>query len=229
VNHIEESAQTARSNTEDSVAYFYCLYRKGTQHSLAAILRTLIAQLCLEDRIPTSLQKLYDLHSKKFPPGVGSDDEIKQIFYSMLHESKLPEESPGSSSTPQKKRAIYLLVDALDELPIGSQRDEILRFLAQLPSLGMPNIHILVTSRDESDIKTLLVGRHSWDSLPIDKSKVAIDMRKYVANEINKHAELSLKSSQIKSQIMHRLVDEGYGMYVVENLSEQLNPHVLSS
>ncbi|KAH9208968.1 hypothetical protein DL95DRAFT_478854 [Leptodontidium sp. 2 PMI_412] len=61
---------------------------KGTQHDLSPILRTFIAQLCPRDQIPSSLKKLYDHHSSKFPPSVPSDDELKDTLLALIGKPK---------------------------------------------------------------------------------------------------------------------------------------------
>ncbi|KAH6695893.1 hypothetical protein BKA61DRAFT_531543 [Leptodontidium sp. MPI-SDFR-AT-0119] len=193
-----------------SSAYFYCLYRKGAQHDLSLILRTFIAQLCPRDQIPSSLKKLYDHHSSKFPPSVPSDDELKDTLLALIGKPK-DAPSPISKNRELQLTPKYLFVDALDELPLGSSRDHIITYLDELAAIHIPNLHILATSRNESDIRA---GLHSWDTnLVIDKKKVAEDMRLYVASEVNKHKEMSLQKDAIKDLILRCLVEEGNGMF----------------
>jgi hypothetical protein len=204
VRHLEEHAATYRG----FLAYFYCLYRKGAQHELAPILRTFIAQICPQDLVPAPLQDLYELHSKKFPPGVASNAELKSTLFLILSELA------HSSTSPQNvhDNQMYLLIDALDELPLGSNRVEILRFLDELAALHMPSVHILATSRDESDIRACL---RSWSPLQIAKDRVTEDIRLFITREIDNHlglSELARKQPEIKESIIRRLVDEGNGM-----------------
>ena len=186
-------------------AYFYCLYRKGAQHDLAPILQSFIAQLCPSNHIPKALQDLYNLHNNKFPPGIPSNKELKETFLGMIHELRTLSQSSTTSD-----RNIFILMDALDELPLGKSRDEIIGFLDELASYRIPHLHILATGRDESDIR---LGLKSWDRpLLIDKSKVAEDMRLYVNMEIKNDLGLFDKPVATKNEIVRRLVDEGNGM-----------------
>ncbi len=115
----------------------------------------------------------------------------------------------GQSSTTSD-RNIFILMDALDELPLGKSRDEIIGFLDELASYRISHLHILATGRDESDIR---LGLKSWDRpLLIDKRKVAEDMRLYVNMEIKTDLGLFGKPVATKDEIVRRLVDEGNGM-----------------
>ena len=119
--------------------------------------------------------------------------------------------NPISKDPEFQPKPRYLLVDALDELPSGPGRDHVITYLRELAGMNIPNLHILATSRDESDIRA---GLHTWhENFVIDKNKVAEDMRLYVTSEIHKHEELSRQNDSIKDLILRRLVEEGNGMY----------------
>ena len=182
-------------------AYFYCLYRKGAQHDLAPILQSFIAQLCPFDYIPAALQSLYDRLNSKFPPGIPSDVELKDTLLAIIHDH-------GARTTIT--RDVFILIDALDELPLGSSRDAIIQFLDELASYRIPHLHLLATARNDTDIR---MGLSSWDiRLCIDKSKMIEDMRLFVTRELEKDIGLASKSGAIKDEIVRRLVDEGNGM-----------------
>jgi hypothetical protein len=169
------------------------------------MLQSFIAQLCPFNHIPAALQSLYDRHNSKFPPGIPSDDELKETFLAMVYEIPAFNRESGGSD-----RNIFILVDALDELPLGTSRDDIIGFLDKLASYRIPHLHVLATGRDESDIRS---GLKTWDPpLSIDKSKVIEDMRLFVVREIEKDLDLSSKPAAAKELIIRRLVDEGNGM-----------------
>jgi len=108
------------------------------------------------------------------------------------------------------ERNMFILIDALDELPLGTSRNQIIAFLDELASRHISHLHILATGRPESDIS---LGLKSWDPpLLIDKSKVIEDMRLFVTSEMENDVELASKPVSTKEKIIHRLVDEGDGM-----------------
>jgi hypothetical protein len=207
IKNIHDFQTSTASNY--TLAYFYCQYRKGAQHELAPILRTLIAHLCPREAVPSGLQKLYDRHCNKFPPGIATDEELKRTLVAVLQELR-PGSPPTGSSDEVQERKSFILIDALDELPLGTSRHEIIQFLDELARLHLPHLHILATSRDESDIR---IGLSSWNYPHwIDKGRVLDDIRIFVSNEISKDPRLSIQPCKTKDQIKTRLVEEGNGM-----------------
>jgi hypothetical protein len=183
-----------------TLSYFYCQYGKGAQHELAPILRTLIAHLCPRGAVPSGLQKLYDRNCNKFPPGVATDEELKRTLVAILQELR-PGSPPTGSSDEVQERKSFILIDALDELPLGTSRHEIIQFLDELARLHLPRLHILAISRDESDIR---IGLSSWNSPHwIDKGRVLDDIRIFVSNEISK--TLSYQFNPLRPRIRLKL------------------------
>jgi hypothetical protein len=164
--------------------------------------------LCPRNRLPEALKDFYDTHNKKFPPGIPSDQELKTALVDLLGSLEKAHQLQGAPPL-HPPNGVYILIDALDELPVGPYRTNVLQMLTYLSSLRIPYLHILVTSREESDISTAL---NSWDSLLIDKSKVALDIKLYVSNEIDKHLGLSSQKKEMKEQIVGRLAGQGHGM-----------------
>ena len=203
VEHLRKESTTAPILS----AYFYCLYRKGAQHELASILRTFIAQICPSSAVPTSLKDLYEFHSRKFPPGVASDSELKSTLLSMISDPQ-----PFFKHDYEEGPHIFLLIDALDELPLGSHRDEIIGFLAELAALHLPRVHLLATSRDESDIQ---IGLGSWSGLSVAKERVIEDIKLYVTRVIREDKGLSRiaqKQPAIEERLLLALAEDGNGM-----------------
>jgi hypothetical protein len=51
---------------------------------------------------------------------------------------------------------VYILLDALDESPRYGQRDQVLIAIQTMRKWLLPGLHLLVTSRDEPDIRESL-------------------------------------------------------------------------
>src|SRR5437763_15884977 len=56
----------------------------------------------------------------------------------------------------RKFHQLYILLDALDESPRFERRDGVLKILDKMRRWHLPGLHILVTSRDEPDIRESL-------------------------------------------------------------------------
>jgi hypothetical protein len=124
-----------------SIAYFYFDFRDAKKQGLRDLLLSLLTQLSASSNPRCDiLSKLYSAHDegKKQP----SDPILAESLKEML---ALPDQSP-----------IYLIIDALDESPntsgIPSPRERVLELVKELVELGLPHLHIYVTSRPEADI-----------------------------------------------------------------------------
>jgi hypothetical protein len=103
----------------------------------------------------------------------------------------------------------YLVVDALDEIPI-IEREEVLEFLQTLANLKLRRLHILVTSRTEPLIVEALALH--WVPVVMDAATVNQDIRIYVSRTIEKHKKLRRQTPATKELIRQRLVEGGNGM-----------------
>lgn len=99
------------------------------------------------------------------------------------------------------KQDVFIVIDALDEFP-RSKRPEFFDFLAQLRTKGDAHIHILITSRPESDISSKLS----------QISDVIIDIEHLVKGDIRLFVEAALKETELckaneglQTQILNKL------------------------
>jgi hypothetical protein len=128
-----------------SFAFFYCDFREDQKKELRGLLSSFLVQLCHQsDSYSDLLSNLYLEHSN------GSRQPSNDALIKCVKESlKLPGQAP-----------VYLIIDALDECPItssvSSPRDKVLKLVEELIDSQVPNFHICVTSRPETDIKAVL-------------------------------------------------------------------------
>jgi hypothetical protein len=128
-----------------SLAFFYCDFRHEKKKDRRDLLASLLVQLCGQsDSYYDILSKFYSTHDAGSQhPGA---KELTQCLEDMLN-------CPGQAP-------IYIVVDALDECPKSygtpSPRDNVLGVIEGLADLHLPNLHICVTSRPESDIQAVL-------------------------------------------------------------------------
>ena len=127
------------------MAYFYCDFRNEDKQNSRNIVLSIISQLCAQSNLCCdTLSRVYLAHDKGAQKP--SDGTLTKCLMEML---SLPIQGP-----------IYLIVDALDECPNNSgmptAREEVLDLVENFVGLGLPNLHICVTSRPEIDIQTTL-------------------------------------------------------------------------
>ncbi|KAF2106227.1 hypothetical protein BDV96DRAFT_607594 [Lophiotrema nucula] len=109
---------------------------------------------------------------------------------------------------------ILVILDALDEVPERSSRNnrqELLQFLSGLAREGFSRLHVLVTSRDLSDIRHPFREVASQE-LCLERSDVDPDIRYYVQCCL-KHYNLARWSPDLKSEIEEIISSKAKGMF----------------
>lgn len=110
----------------------------------------------------------------------------------------------------------FLVIDALDECPIGDKdksRTKVLTLLTEISGWALPNIHVLVTSRKEPDIDMALAPLVNLSSISIQTIKVQLDIHRYIKSQLDNDLELKKWSSSIKEEIENTLIEKAHGMY----------------
>ena len=141
IQHIE-GMQAAGLAT---MAYYYFDFLDDKKQDCFGMLSSLISWLSAKsDSCFGILSKLYEDHNRGMrQPDTG---DLKKCMADIL---SLPGQAP-----------IYIIIDALDECPNFperiSARKEVLGFIEELVNLRLPNVHLCVASRPETDIRTVL-------------------------------------------------------------------------
>jgi hypothetical protein len=171
---IIEDIDSMRKAGLASLAFFYFDFREDQKRDLCGLVSSLLVQLCHQsDSYCDLLLKFHLDHAKGLR--TPNDDALVGCLKDLL---KLPGLAP-----------MYLIVDALDECPITPTtrppRAEILNLIKELIKSQFPNLRICVTSRQESDIKSVLDPLiPSYVSLH-DQSEQKKDIEDYIKSVVN--------------------------------------------
>jgi len=187
------------------MAYFYLDFRNASKQGLHDLLPSVLTQLSA--RSSPRCDILFKLHSDhdhgtKQP----SDSDLTKCLKDML---ALPDQRP-----------IYLIVDALDESPntsgIPSARERVLHFLKELVDLGLPNLHICVTSRPEIDIRNAIQPLTSLRVSLHDQTGQKEDITEYVRSIVYSNSDTNMKrwKKEDKELVVKTLAEQADGMYV---------------
>ena len=107
------------------------------------MLRSLLRQLCAgEKELPEEVSTLHARYR-----GIGQNPTMQELTTALF------------SVINGLGKDIYVTMDALDEYPETSkeaQRQELLDIITQMVEHGSKNLHVLVTSRNEPDIRATL-------------------------------------------------------------------------
>jgi hypothetical protein len=137
--------EDVRSLCRTGLATCALFYRDYAKLGVRGLLSSLIFQLCNQsDDFSAVVSDFYSSHDR------GSQrpthNALKECLTNMLG-------LPGQS-------AIYLIIDDLDECRNASgtlmPREEVLEVVQELIDLQLPNVHLCITSRSETDIRDVL-------------------------------------------------------------------------
>jgi hypothetical protein len=214
---VETVRKLCQEDKSKSFGYFYCTSRGSLGQNITVLFRFLLRQLCRGAQIPTALQTLYDNCDEGLNHRSPTVRELAQTL------SDIVSTVSPSTTPPTDRQDYYLLIDGLDELEHFLQ-DELLEALQLILSQHLPNLHVMVTSRNQRDIRASLFELAAWDSLPIDTNSVLADIRTYVISEIQSHPRLRNLSQKTQDDILTSLVDQSNGMYDMPCSAPLLSP-----
>lgn len=191
---IERVKSQLTDRAEIGFAYFYADFNEAQKQTVDGFLRSMIVQL--------SSQKT------PFP------EEVLGLFNEGEGEKTPPNKSQLIKTFPALVKSygkFYLIIDALDEF---SEREGMLDLITEITTYGPTEINILVTSRNERDIKTALEDILT-EAICIQSAKVDADIRLYVRSCLSSDAKFKKRPDPIKLEIEKALVEGAHGMYLV--------------
>lgn len=136
---IQHILQHQNFSHDIGTAFFFFAFDDTGKQDASALLRALILQLSGQQGniSPSShLSCLYDSCRNSVPRNQALLDCLRRISRSFKH--------------------TYIIIDALDESPRNEHRQDVLDVLTTMRRWVEPTIHLLVTSRDEVDIRDTL-------------------------------------------------------------------------
>ena len=134
---IQFAFRHRRANPHIGIAFFYFVFNDESKQDESAMLRALLMQLSgqLRDGY-MDLNRLHDLYGTGIPPSSVLTDFLRRLIEKFHH--------------------VYIILDALDESPRLGARGHVLDTLETMRRWSLPGLHLLVTSRDEPNIRISL-------------------------------------------------------------------------
>ncbi|KAL4941531.1 hypothetical protein BDV06DRAFT_179665 [Aspergillus oleicola] len=134
---IQSTFNETRHRHKVAVGFFYFSFNDESKTTNSGILRALLLQLSAQLKDDgKDLQQLYEAYKSGTPPVEALLSSLKNMIC-RFHDS-------------------YILLDALDECPRDSERVNVLQTIKTMRDWNLPGFHLLVTSRDELDIRQSL-------------------------------------------------------------------------
>ncbi|KAJ2988860.1 hypothetical protein NUW58_g3758 [Xylaria curta] len=198
---IQYTLRHRRSNVRIGIAFFFFTFNDSAKQSLSGMLRALILQLSGQINNNGGLLSLHESYRSTMPP----DQALVGCLRQLLREFD----------------DVYIIVDALDESPRDRCRKDVLRALVDLRKWSEPSLHLLVTSRDEPDIRDVLLeelGAFPHDIISMKNDAVNGDIRSFVSGSLKSDRRLR-KWEKYHDQIEKALTERANGACVIYSLS----------
>ncbi|KAH8204346.1 hypothetical protein TruAng_001509 [Truncatella angustata] len=133
---IQYTYRHRRSNPRIGIAFFFFKFNNESKQDASALLRAIVLQLSTQSGTSTDLTRLRDGYRQAAPPDDVLLDHLRRLISAF--------------------QDVYILIDALDESPRDKHREAMLQLLVDIRAWEEPRLHLLVTSRDEVDIRNEL-------------------------------------------------------------------------
>jgi ankyrin repeat domain-containing protein 50 len=131
---IQFAFRHRRSDPRIGIGFFYFTFNDNSKQDVSGMLRALLLQLSNQlDDGQSDLTRLHDKYRDGIPPVPVLMESLRRLV--------------------QKFQGVYIVVDALDESPRYDKRENVLNALTDFRNWSLNGLHILVTSRDEIDIR----------------------------------------------------------------------------
>lgn len=168
---IEDLRELCRNDSRRRLAYWYFQFNDKAAQSVCTMIKSFIRQLSPLP-LPATTKQLWKDHN-----AAGSEPDIRELTDAL------------GEIIGTLKREVFIVMDGLDECPQTSdqtEREGLLAHIRRLFGKHSTNLHILVTSRPEHDIHSEL------------KSYPAVDIGKFVADDVRQFVKSALQSRELK-------------------------------
>ncbi|KAJ5372564.1 NACHT nucleoside triphosphatase [Penicillium concentricum] len=191
---IEAVRHTFRDSQQSSIGigFFYFSFNDETKTDCSGMLRALLLQLSAQlEGGEKDLQKLHGLYKSGAPPVKVLLDSLRQTICKF-------------SST-------YILLDALDESPRDDKREYVLDAIEKIRQWDLPTLHLLVTSRNEIDIRNSL-ETPSCQDIPMRNPETDMDIQNFISYQLSNDPKLQRWKSR-HDEIQEKLINKAEGVF----------------
>ncbi|KAK4155947.1 ankyrin repeat-containing domain protein [Chaetomidium leptoderma] len=155
--------------TNIGIAFFYFTFNDKAKQDASSMLRALLLQLTSQLKGQDTVSQLYQTYRNGTPPDLALLDCLHQLVSKFDH--------------------VYIILDALDESPRGKHREYVLEALNDMRGWPGPGLHLLVTSRDEQDIREHL-DPPAEQVVPMKNESIDADIASFVSGHLKTNHRL---------------------------------------
>lgn len=176
------------SVSKSAFTFYYFDFRNEVKTKALSCIRSIILQLAEQTDDTSSLEALQRTYATGAPPA----QEFLKVLKSMLF----------------NQSRVYIVVDALDEC---TDQEELLDFLDSVREWKLASLSVLVTSRDEPDIRERL-DPSAEQEISLKNSAIDNDIRSFIVESLQKDKKLQVWSG-LFSEIEQALANGAQGMF----------------
>ncbi|ERF73878.1 hypothetical protein EPUS_05890 [Endocarpon pusillum Z07020] len=189
---IQYTLRHRRSNPRIGIAFYYFSFSDKSKQDVSGLLRALLLQLSSQlDDGHAALARLHNTYRNSEPPVLPLQDTLKQVI--------------------RQFEDVYIIADALDEAPRGERRDAVLGSLSEMCGWSIHGLHILVTSRDETDIRSQLAS-YLTAEIRMDNTGVDDDIADYIVQRLRSDHKFK-KWAPYHTEIQETLIGRAQGVF----------------
>lgn len=181
---------------KSALAYYYFDFNEPTKQKAANFLSSIIAQLCFQSSVlPDGVRRLYQRcnNGNQRPT---SEDLLTALMGSL-----------------EGFEDAFVVADALDECPKdNNEREELLKILKIMHGWQNSGLHLLTTSRRETDIESALAPLLFLPAISIGSAQVDADIKVYVKSELEALSKQKRWPRDLVIEIEETLVRGATGM-----------------
>jgi hypothetical protein len=177
------------------LAYFYFDFNTTAKQDISHCLSSIIAQLCGQtSSIRVDIRHFYErCNYGKHRAALG---DLKNMLFKVIEDMN----------------DVFIVLDALDESPKNGGREQLLATISDIMVHSCPSLHMLVTSRRESDIEEALLPMLTSPALSVQGSGLDLDMKLYISWQLATDPQLRKWSRDVNTEIESCLSTGANGM-----------------
>ncbi|KAJ5605614.1 hypothetical protein N7510_008395 [Penicillium lagena] len=181
---IQTTFRETKHRNKVGIAFFYFSFTDDSKQDEQGMLRALLLQLSVQLQDGEKELEQLRLLSKSSTPSVEALLQTLRKFLERFQDS-------------------YILLDALDECPQDNGREGVLRAIEAIRDWSIPTTHLLVTSREQSDIRRSLNPSSNHD-ISMKNSGIDRDIAGFVSYQLENDPKLQrwkVRYSEIQTKL----------------------------
>ncbi|KAK2745548.1 hypothetical protein FQN57_003673 [Myotisia sp. PD_48] len=189
---IQHTFRKKGQELKTGIAFFYFSFTDEMKQDESAMLRTLLLQLA--GQVQDGYSDLERLKTKCHS-GMPLVMDLVGYFQYMA----------------RRFHNVYILIDALDECPRYAQREKVLEIIKIMRNWEFPGLHLLVTSRDEIDIRESLKPADE-EEVSMKNTEIDRDIENFISGRLNTDSTLR-KWKPHHDKIQKSLAERAHGVF----------------